>query len=279
MELRTGKMVCSYLEEARRRQLAPKTVSGYSWALKKLTDAFPEALPSSPQTVLMFLGDQDLSPTSRHDIWRGLRTFWRWASERGLCENVMLDVPAPRVRATMPRTLTDEELARLIDGSLPLRELAMVSVPLDNGIRIGEMASLKRSRVREDSILVSGKTGDRVVPISANVRDLLLALSDGECIWTGRRGPLTQSGIQLAIRRVFYRAGIGPPKSGPHVLRHTFALRYILNGGDVFSLQRIMGHSDIQSTMIYVHMGAATSRRRQHAQFSPMAGVRLIADC
>ena len=68
--------------------------------------------------------------------------------------------------------------------------------------------------------------------------------------------------------------GINPPKSGPHVLRHTFALRYMLNGGDVFSLQRIMGHSNIQSTMIYVHMSAVILSER-HAQFSPLAGLRF----
>lgn len=89
-------------------------------------------------------------------------------------------------------------------------------------------------------------------------------------MWVGRRGPMTTSGISLTIRRLLYQAGIMPPKAGPHTLRHTFALHYIMRGGDVFSLQRILGHRSVETTMIYVNM-SADHLVAQHSRYSPMA--------
>ncbi|MCE2456666.1 MAG: tyrosine-type recombinase/integrase [Dehalococcoidia bacterium] len=276
--MRTREIADRYLEEARYRQLAPKTVVGYGWALKKLSSAFPEELPTQPGAILSFIGSQELAPTSRHDLWRALRTFWRWAAERGIAENVMGEVPAPKLRPTLPRALSEGEVEDVLIAATSWRDKALVAVPLDTGIRLGEIASLRWRNVRDREIVVSGKTGERVVPISPNVRRLLSGLGDGEYVWVGRRGPMTLSGIQLAIRRVLYRAGVNGRKSGPHVLRHTFALHYILNGGDVFSLQRILGHSNLASTMIYVHMSTAALSER-HAQFSPLSGLRLADAC
>lgn len=68
------------------------------------------------------------------------------------------------------------------------------------------------------------------------------------------------------------KAGFKPPKIGPHMLRHTFGLNYILKGGDAFSLKRIMGHQDIATTMIYVNMSTELVAQ-QHRKFSPMADI------
>lgn len=67
-------------------------------------------------------------------------------------------------------------------------------------------------------------------------------------------------------------AGLKPPKLGPHVLRHTFATMYIIAGGDVYSLQQILGHSKVETTMLYVSMSADVAYY-QHQKFSPMADV------
>ena len=105
--------------------------------------------------------------------------------------------------------------------------------------------------------------------MSPYIRRLLVGLGNDFILWTGLKGPLTIYGIQLAIRRVSYRAGLTPPKAGPHVLRRTFGLHFIFRGADPFSLQAIMGHSNIQSTMIYVHM-SNQHRSQQLALFSPL---------
>ena len=272
--MRTQAVIDDYLVSAQNRQLAPKTIQGFSWALKKLATAFPENLPHDPDELVSFIGQLEMSPTSRHDVWRCLRTFWRWSSQRGLSEDLMVAVPAPRVRPTLPRTLSAKEIERLFICTKSQRDKALLAVPLDNGVRVGEMASMTWESVWERSMMVSGKVGERLIPISPTVRKLLTGLGDGKSVWIGRRGRMTASGIQLAIRRAFFRAGLGPTKAGPHALRHTFALRYIMNGGDVFSLQRILGHSNVQSTMIYVRM-SADHLVQQHSKFSPLADYKF----
>lgn len=72
-------------------------------------------------------------------------------------------------------------------------------------------------------------------------------------------------------------ADFSPPKMGPYTLRHTFGLQYILKGGDVFSLQRIMGRRRLETTMVYVNM-LTELVARQHRKFSPMADMEITQD-
>ena len=72
-------------------------------------------------------------------------------------------------------------------------------------------------------------------------------------------------------------AGFMSSKIGPHTLRHNFGLQYILKGGDAFSLQRIVGHRRLETTMIYVNMSTELVPQ-QHRKFSPMADMEIIQD-
>ena len=78
-------------------------------------------------------------------------------------------------------------------------------------------------------------------------------------------------GLETLIRRRMRDAGFRPPKIGAHMLRHTFRVQYILQGGDIPSLMRIMGHSDVASTMLYAEMSNEVIAE-QHRKFSPMSG-------
>ena len=85
---------------------------------------------------------------------------------------------------------------------------------------------------------------------------------------------MTVSGLQQAVRKAMVRAGLRPPKLGPHMLRHTFARKYLVNGGDIPTLQAILGHSNLRSTMIYASMNIDLVAQ-QHSRFSPMANVHI----
>ena len=94
-------------------------------------------------------------------------------------------VPAPQTRRKLPRTLTDEEMERLFEAPKSKRDLALLAVLLDTGIRLGEAASLRRSSILTQRLVVTGKMGDRVIPVSAHVRDLLLEIRQGKHIIYG----------------------------------------------------------------------------------------------
>lgn len=272
--MRTTEAIQMFIADCKYRNLSPKTIESYTWALHKLARVQPR-LPAEPGPIKSLIAGQELAPESKHDLWRNLRAFYHWLAAQEIAADAMAGIPPPRTRRRLPRTLEPFEIAALFQRVQLRRDRAMIALALDTGIRLGELAGLTWPAVTSSGLRVDGKTGERTVPVSGQVRQLMLGLGDGYSIWTGRRGPLTRSGVQQITRRAMYRAGILPPKAGSHVLRHTFGKMYIMNGGDAFSLQRIMGHSKLETTMIYVYMNDKDIAR-QHAKFSPVARLDLL---
>jgi len=93
---------------------------------------------------------------------------------------------------------------------------------------------------------------------------------DVDHVFLARDGrPLTPAAIQHALRRLGGRAGLAGVRTNPHTFRHTFAKLYLLNGGDLFSLQRILGHTTLDMVRRYVNLDT-DEVKRQHAQASPV---------
>jgi integrase/recombinase XerD len=155
--------------------------------------------------------------------------------------------------------------------ALPLnpRDKVLILLLVDTGIRIGEALNMTFGDIQDTFILVNGKTGEREVPISPDVRELLLNLGQRGHIFKGTKGPLQQSGAYRVVKKTFQLAGIPAKKWGAHTLRHTFGRQYIMAGGDLVSLQRIMGHANISTTRIYAELDLRDITI-QHHKFSPI---------
>jgi integrase/recombinase XerD len=180
----------------------------------------------------------------------------------------MAVVSAPRVRRRPPGALEPGELRRVLAAAMCRRDKVMLSVLADTGVRVGELLSMRWEWVGEDTFTVAGKTGIREVPLSPWLRFALVGV---ELPWrSAQGGSLTRSGAYRAVRRCLARAGVR--KGGPHLLRHTFARLYIRGGGDQFSLRRILGHSDIRTTAIYVEL-EMRDVVVQHRRFSPLVAL------
>ena len=173
--------------------------------------------------------------------------------------------------------LSEGEVGKLMDAAQTDRDQALLLTVLDTGLRVGEVANMRRADVADGWLSVDGKVGQRRVPVSAPLADRLLALGKGEHLWTGLRGPLTRAGVVQAYKRMFSRAGITGPKAGPHTIRHTFATWYLRAGGGVRQLQHILGHTKIETTMIYVHL-AGVDVQTDHARHSPARTLGLVND-
>ncbi len=224
-----------------------------------------------------------LAPESIAGYVRGLKAFGNWCAAEELAS-------APGFRALrrphVPRRLiapfSDAELQRLLALAEP-RERALVFLLLDTGLRLAEVASLRIGDLRPDgTIRVMGKgSAERIVPIGTTARRALLRYVAGrnlvgpaDPLFIGRYGaPLSRRGIQYAIARLGRRAGVGT-RSSPHTFRHTFAHGYLVNGGDVFSLQQILGHATLDMVRRYVSLSEADLVAR-HRMASP--ADRLVA--
>jgi len=129
----------------------------------------------------------------------------------------------------------------------------------------------------------SGKGGkDRYVPIGREMvkglwkyiktRATMEDFQTSSLFLTEKGKPLTSRAIQLVFKRLDKKINLDGVRISPHIMRHSFALAYIENGGDPFSLQRILGHSSQETTSKYVNM-ARTNVKSQHSKYSP--GERL----
>lgn len=271
----TSTAVAAYLAENYYRGLSLNTLKAQRWALRRLESHCP-TLPTHGRQLLPVAGDRNLSAASRKDIRKELKTFFGWCARQYDWPDVIATMPKPpRETRTLPRVLALAELQALSNAADTPRDQALLAFPLDTGARLGEIANLRRPSLLGTHVRLDGKTGPRQVPISPELLELLTTLGEGPAIWTGQRGPLSIHGVQSAYQRLFTRAGVtGPKTDGPHVLRHTFATHYIAQGGNVVHLQAILGHSKLETTMVYVHL-ASRDIAQDHARFSPLRTLQL----
>jgi integrase/recombinase XerD len=185
----------------------------------------------------------------------------------------------PRRPKTLMATLEPHELMRLLQSAQDLRDRAILTLIMDNGVRAGEVCSLLKHNIKQETVVVRGKTGWREVPISAETRRLLLqvaAESPDDYVFHGHKGPITRHLIYAIVRRHMEKAGIKGPKLGPHRIRHAFGKNYLVEGGDLRSLQEIMGHADVKTTEKYATLNLSDIIKK-HRKFSPLRAAHAAA--
>jgi len=156
-------------------------------------------------------------------------------------------------------TITNLELNLLVTwlDDAPLRERAIICMFIDTAIRSGEASNLKRDDIHEDRLIVHGKTGYRIVPVSPKVRDLLLSLPAHEdgYVFHGthryRNYRLLKTGFYKIVKKYLKRVGYKGKQFGPQTLRRSFGRWWLLAGGDMKTLSLIFGHSSIATTDKY----------------------------
>jgi integrase len=177
-------------------------------------------------------------------------------------------------------TLEANQLFSILQAAKTLRDRAILTLLIDTGMRAGELANLKKQHILSQEVKVFGKTDWRNIPISEETRRLLLVLisQDGkdEYVFHGERGPLGRNGVYRVVSRYMSQVGIDKPKLGPHRIRHAFAKNFLMNGGDLYSLMKIMGHSSITTTEEYLRYTDRDTIMK-HNQFTPLRSVLAAA--
>ena len=254
---------------------SPATVQFYSRTLS----AFLRWLGDTPLTTgAVRLYFRELSESGRlnagglHAHARSLRAWTRFLLAEGIAEAI--DVPMPRVGEPHRPCPTREDVQRLLRACRTPRDRALVLTLADTGVRLSECAGLSWPDVdfTIGALLVRrGKGGKvRAVYLGAAPRRALLRLrrvTSGKN--TGSLFGLRPPGIREVLRRLSRRAGVHVT---PHMLRRFYATESLRNGLDVLSLQRLLGHSTLSMTAIYVRM-STDDLAAAHARSSP--GDRL----
>ncbi|MBA7590455.1 Tyrosine recombinase XerD [subsurface metagenome] len=269
--MKTQKAVDEFLRSRQSRNLSLITIAWYRDKLQLFARSYPE-LPKKPGPIEEHLATIKGAPETRHAQFRALRAFFKFVSQRYKHPNPVAKVDPPRCPKKVMATLEPDEMMRLLlASSSSLRDNALLTLLVDTGMRSSEAAGLRKQDIKASTVMVRGKTGEREIPISEETRRLLLALitDKGEYIFNGHKGPLGRHGVYRIVHACMEKAGIYGPKLGGHRLRHGFGKGYLVNGGDLRSLQQIMGHANITTTEKYAALTLDDTIKKHH-QFSPL---------
>lgn len=259
-----------------KQDLSPRTLEHYSQSLDILERELRK-MPKKPEQIREALNK---APTIwvKDAWWRAWSSFFHWYSREHDKPNVMEKVSRPKRPNIEMKALELKELAMVLASADITRDKAILCLAIDSGVRASEFGRLRVLDVGTDTIRLLGK-GNRQdsVPISPEGRHLLQLLLDENgqrepraLLFPGKNGgALSRSAVYHIVRRCMERAGIAGPKLGPHCLRHSLGKNYIANGGDAFTLKRVMRHRDISTTQQYVNL-AMKDVIEQHHQHSPL---------
>lgn len=231
------------------------------------------------------LSHRKLSPNTIVTYDRALRVLTGWAWRRGFIPtNPLANLPKPRGKKMEVVTFTEEEIRAMVAEAKkrrhPKRDVALLTRLLDTGLRIGEAMSMQMSHINWQGgwLKVDGKTGERCVPFGYKTKSALRQYIDMErrssapseqAVFLARGSrPLEVGAATHHVIRIARAAGVQATKLGPHTFRHTFAVEFIRNGGDAFTLQRLLGHSTLEMTRRYVHL-ADSDLAVAHKRFGP----------
>ena len=250
-----------------------------------------------------------LSPKSLRNIWITMCSFFTWANTEFRMENPMKSVPIPRFQKVDVEPFTQEEIESMLKACTYAREAetfmrrkfamrrptanrdqAILLTLLDSGIRASEFSALraddfeaKRGKLEIRHGVEGGAKGGkgRVVYLGKTARHAvwryLAEREDGEepnaPLFTVRRGRAFNPGtLRHLIKNTAARAGV--KKAYPHKFRHTFAITYLRSGGDVFTLQSLLGHGSLDMVRHYARI-AQVDIEQAHRKASPVDNWRL----
>lgn len=204
-------------------------------------------------------------------------------------------IDSPRRSRSLPKTLTEAEIAALLDQAMGrpgvegLRLVALLEILYATGLRVSELVSLPLSALGADRrfVVVSGKGGkERLVPLGEPAQAALDAYLAERATFEpgpggsrylfpsrGDSGHLTRQRFAQVLKETALGAGIDPGRVSPHVIRHAFATHLLAHGADLRAIQKMLGHADIATTQIYTHVLGDRLESLVSAHH-PLAGAR-----
>lgn len=268
MELTLLSAIDLYLEARQAQRYSPHTLRDYQNTYRRFRawlDCDPPIREIGADLIRRFMASTgDVSKKTALNYHTGLSSLWQWMTDNDLVtRNVVRLVKPPKAeqREIHPYSRCEvlAMLAASADTRTAIRDRALILLLLDTGLRASELCGL---HVRDISLpgqrlIVMGK-GDkeRALVFSSRTAAAIAAYIDAgqrhtQPMFRSERGyPLTRDALRLTMSRLGTRAGV--LRAGAHRFRHTFALEFLRNGGNIYALQRILGHTTLDMVKRYL---------------------------
>lgn len=273
------------------RRLSEKTVEAYDRDVRQFlrfltghlggAPALNDIRDLRPSDFRAFMAKRRQEGVQSRSLARGLagiRSFLKFLERRGEVNAAASDaISPPRRKRSLPKPVGVDDALELISGELSMeadawveaRNAAVLTLLYGCGLRISEALSLtgKSAPVRgAKTMKIRGKGGkERLVPLLPAVIEAIdtyirlcphVIDADGALFVGVRGGPLNPRTVQLAMQKM--RGALGLPDTAtPHALRHSFATHLLAGGGDLRTIQELLGHASLSSTQIYTEIDSA----------------------
>lgn len=210
--------------------------------------------------LLHLIQERGLAWSSCNIVRQALKFFYRVTLKRSQAQ---FDIPGARRPQKLPEILSREEVAALIERTANLKHRMLLMTAYGAGLRLNELCHLKVSHIDSARMTIRVEQGkgakDRYTLLSprllAELRVYWLAQRPKEWLFPrrDRSGPIGDATVQKVFHAAKRRAGI-LKHGGIHALRHAFATHLLEAGVDVHTIQRLLGHGHISSTLRYFHL-------------------------
>lgn len=283
-----------FLDRCRAKNLSVRTMEWYGdrtcrftdWCLERGILRARDLTVDDLEDFVLSLQAGPYKPQTVRGFAQVAKTLARYGHRKGLIpDDLTSDFEMPKVPKTIIETFSDPQLEALVDQPdqrqwKGLRDRAILLTLLDTMARVSELSGLDASDVdlegrtlrvmgkgRKERHLPLGRMATRALQRYRNAVDGLQPDDPFFISYRGRR--LDRTMITTMVAEYGRAAGISGVRCSPHTLRHTAAKRFILAGGDVFTLQKLLGHTSLVMVRQYVEL-ASIDVAVQHERYSPV---------
>jgi integrase/recombinase XerD len=281
------------------KNLSNQTITYYELTMKKFeTFLFSRDIFKASEITLQAIedytiylkGQPNLNDVSVNSALRGVRSFVYYLQGQNYCSKFKIKLM--KIDKAIKQAYTETELIRLLekpqmDKFSEYRDWVIVNFLLTTGVRLGELLNIKICDIDlQEAIvkIVKGKSRrERHIPLSKSIVKILMeylsirqGLKDDYLFPNSYGLKLGEDSLKHSISR--YNKKRGVDKTSCHLFRHTFAKNYLLNGGDVFRLQKILGHASLDVTREYLQMNIEDLKQDFDA-FNPLENIGKKKGC
>lgn len=284
----------NFLLRCNAKNLSKETISWYELTLRLLKEFLEDNnLPTTPSMItadhvreyIAELLDEERSPVTINGKLRAFNVFFKHLKENCyLNHNIIEEIDKLQEHRTIIKTFSPSQLKLILEQPdkktfTGLRDYTILLTFIDTGIRLGGLLGLKVKDVNLEFnyfTVVEKGNKERVVPIgerlSLAIKDYLEAANlkaDNYLFCSVYDNKLDKRSLQERITNYGKQAGIKGIRVSPHTFRHTFAKYYLMNGGNIFDLQKILGHTSLEMVKKYLNL-LDEDIREQHKKYSPL---------
>lgn len=306
-QIRFSAAVEGFILSLHARRLSPHTITDYTRTMGKLAKFFgddPYVDEITHGQIAGFMASFDgLSNKTLLNYHVGMSSMWSWMVREDIVEtNIIRKIKPPKAEkkevvpftqdevkalfAALPRSKVYKRRGKPLDHALASfeRNRAILLLMLDTGLRASELCDLKVEDLdqRNNRVFVHMGKGmkERLLPFSPRTGQMIwryLATredyQDTDPLFLSKLGRrMDRSKLSEMVKMIGKRAGV--PDVYPHRFRHTFAIQYLRNGGDVYTLQSMLGHSTFNSVRTYLALSQVDTDQ-VHKRASPVDNWRL----